>query len=146
MERKMVKLGTRVSMMGLALALAACDSDGGDTAKTKSIKAANPHVDQLKSLSEYNRGMGLRRAARDSGQRCKKAESSGYQEDYKNLSMWTLRCTDGDYAIFIAPTGDVQVRQCRQLKQLDLPECRFPPAQAGGREPAAGAGAARKTS
>jgi hypothetical protein len=123
MEGSMVRLA---AITGLALALAGCDSGGGDTTKTKSIKAGNPHVEQLKSLSELNRGMGLRRAARDSGQRCKKVEYSGYQEDYKNLSMWTLRCTDGEYSIFIAPTGDVQVRQCRHLKSLGLPECRFP--------------------
>ena len=115
-----------VAMTGLALALASCDSGGGDTTKTRSIKAANPHVEQLKSLSEFNRGMGLRRAVRDSGQRCKKVEYSGFQEDYKNLSMWTLRCTDGEYGIFIAPTGDVQVRRCRDMASLNLPECRLP--------------------
>lgn len=117
-----------VAMTGLALALAGCDSGGGEATQTRSIAAGNPHVEQLKALSEFNRGMGLRRAARDSGQRCKKVEYSGYQEDYKNLSMWALRCTDGEYGIFIAPTGDVQVRQCGQMKTLGLPECRFPAA------------------
>lgn len=116
----------RIAAMRLTLVLAACDSGGGDGTKTRSISARNPHVEQLKSLSEFNRGMGLRRAARDSGQRCKKVEYSAYQEDYKNLSMWTLRCSDGDYSIFIAPSGDVQVRQCRHMKTLGLPECRFP--------------------
>jgi hypothetical protein len=115
--------------MGLALALAACDS--GEPTKTRSISARNPHVEQLKALSEFNRGMGLRRAARDSGQRCKSVEYSGYQEDYKNLSMWTLRCSDGDYSVFIAPSGDVQVRQCRHMKTLGLPECRFPDTAGG---------------
>jgi len=123
MEGSMVRL---VAITGLALALAGCDSGGGNARKTRSISAGNPHVEQLKSLSELNRGMGLRRAARDSGQRCKRVEFSGYQEDYKNLSMWTLRCSDGDYSVFIAPTGDVQVRQCRHMKTLALPECRFP--------------------
>jgi hypothetical protein len=119
-----------IAAMAMAAALAGCDSGGGEAAKTRTIAASNPHVEQLKSLSEFNRGMGLRRAARDSGQRCKSVETSGYQEDYKNLSMWTLRCSDGDYAVFIAPSGDVQVRQCRHMQTLGLPECRFPAAKA----------------
>ncbi len=119
-----------IAAVAIATTLTACGSAGeGDAAKTKSIAASNPHVEQLKSLSEFNRGMGLRRAARDSGQRCKSVETSGYQEDYKNLSMWTLRCSDGDYAVFIAPSGDVQVRQCRHMQTLGLPECRFPAAK-----------------
>jgi hypothetical protein len=116
----------RVMAGAAVLALAACDSGGDAPTRTKSISASNPHVEQLKSLSEFNRGMGLRRAARDTGQRCKSVESSGYQQDYKNLSMWTLRCSDGEYAVFIAPSGDVQVRQCRHMTTLGLPECRFP--------------------
>jgi hypothetical protein len=113
------------TLLGMAI-LGACGSGGDQPTKTKSIAARNPHVEQLKSLSEFNRGMGLRRAALSAGQRCKKVESSGYQEDYKNLSLWMLDCSDGDYAVFIAPSGDVQVRQCRHQKQLGLPECRIP--------------------
>ena len=124
----MVKLAAG---MGLVLLLAACDGGGSAPTKTRSISASNPHVEQLKALSEHNRGMGLRRAVRDSGQRCKKPDYSGFQEDYKNLSMWALRCSDGDYGIFIAPSGDVQVRRCRDMKTLGLPECRFPDVRAG---------------
>lgn len=119
----MLRLATGLA---LALALAGCDSGETEPTRTRSIAATNPHVDQLKSLSELNRGLGLRRAVRDSGQRCKSVETSGYQEDYKSMSMWTIRCSDGEYAIFIAPTGDVQVRQCRQMPTLGLPGCRFP--------------------
>jgi hypothetical protein len=119
----------RVTIGALAmLSLAACDSGSAPT-KTRSITPSNPHVEQLKSLSEFNRGMGLRRAALEAGQRCKKVDWSGYQQDYKNLSVWGLDCTDGDYAVFIAPTGDVQVRQCRHMQTLGLPECRFPAKQ-----------------
>ena len=120
-------------MAGIVLAaamLAACGSGGSEQTKTRSITASNPHVEQLKGLSEFNRGMGLRRAVLATNQRCKKVDWSGYQEDYKNLSMWGLDCSDGDYAVFIAPSGDVQVRQCRHLKQLGLPECRLPKAAA----------------
>jgi len=120
----------RIAALSLtAAALGACGSGESEPAKTRSIAASNPHVEQLKSLSEFNRGMGLRRAVLDSRQRCKKVDWSGYQEDYKNLSMWAVDCSDGDYAVFIAPSGDVQVRQCRHLKSLGLPECRLPAAQ-----------------
>ena len=119
----MTKIATALA---LSLVLTGCDSGSGEAPKTKSIQASNPFVEQLKSLSEQNRGLGLRRAVQDSKQRCKKVETSAYQEDYKNLSVWTLRCTDGEYAIFIAPNGDVQVRTCKDVKTLGLPECRLP--------------------
>ena len=119
--------------LALAAALGACDggSGGGET-KTKSVKPANEYVERLKGLSELNRGLALRRAVQDTGQNCKKVESSGYQEDYKNLSVWNLRCTDAEYALFIAPNGDVQVRSCTEVKQLGLPECRFEEAATKG--------------
>src|SRR3546814_15644817 len=73
-----------------------------------------------------NRGLALRRAIQDSGERCKRVDSSGYQQDYRNLSMWTARCSDsGDWALFVAPTGDVQVRRCEDAASLELPTCRF---------------------
>jgi hypothetical protein len=117
--------------LALAVATTGCDGGDGGAGQTRSIKPSNPFVEQLKSLSEANRGLGLRRAVQDSKQRCKKAEASAYQQDYKNLSMWTLRCSDGEYAIFIAPSGDVQVRSCKDVKTLGLPECRLPPAKSG---------------
>lgn len=117
-----------VKAMAAAIAacgLVACDGDGAPR-KVTSIKPSSEYVDKLRSLSEANRGLALRRAIQDSRQTCKKPLSSGYQEDYKNLSMWTIRCTDRrDYALFIAPSGDVQVRPCHHLAQLKLPVCRF---------------------
>lgn len=119
-------------MRGLALgaallALAACDG-GGDTTATRNIAVtgATPYVEQLKALGEANRGLALRRAIQDSGERCKRIDASGYQQDYQNLSMWTARCSDtGDWALFIAPNGDVQVRDCDDAASLELPACRF---------------------
>ena len=90
------------------------------------ITATSPFVDKLKTLNELNRGLALRRAIQDSGAICKKVERSGYQEDYKNLSMWTARCADGrEWALFIAPNGDVQVRNCADAGELKLPACRI---------------------
>jgi hypothetical protein len=114
---------------GLALtALAGCDGGGGAERNTRTVAPASAYVEQLKGLSEDNRGLALRRAVQDSKQRCKRVESSGYQQDYKNMSVWTLRCTDGEYALFIAPNGDVQVRSCADAAKLGLLQCRFPEA------------------
>lgn len=116
--------------MALSLSLAAC-GDGAPQQNRVEIKAGNPVSDQLKGMSELYRYLGLRRAIVDSGLKCKKVDSGAYQEDYKNMALWTAHCTDsGDWGIFIAPNSDVQVRRCRDMKQLGLPECRMPaPAQ-----------------
>ena len=45
--------------------------------------------------------------------------------------MWTARCNGAtpkegpyDYAVFVGPDGDVQVRPCADLAGLKLPTCR----------------------
>lgn len=114
-------------MMALAL-LAGCDGGASDdeARQTTRIAVSSPLVNQLRTLDDANRGLALRRAIHDSGGACKKVEQSGYQEDYKNLSMWTARCSEGkEWALFIAPNGDVQVRPCADAEQLKLPACRF---------------------
>jgi hypothetical protein len=114
------------------LALAGC---GGapEASNTRQIEVTGDiaYVEQLKALDEMNRGLALRRAIQDSGERCKRVDASGYQQDYENLSMWTARCSDsGDWALFIAPNGDVQVRSCEDAATLELPACRFEKAAA----------------
>jgi hypothetical protein len=90
------------------LALAGCD-DGAPQPKRTVMKAANPTSDGLKQLTPLYRFLGLRRAMVDSGQRCKKVDRGQYQQQYQNMAMWTAHCTDtGDWAVFIAPSGDVQ--------------------------------------
>jgi uncharacterized membrane protein len=111
--------------IALALTLGGCGGPEGGETKVKSVKAANEYVDQLKALSDDNRGLALRRAVQDTNQACKRVVASGYQEEYKNLSIWNLKCTDGEYALFIAPNADVQVRSCADVKALGLPQCRF---------------------
>ncbi|MFN3388384.1 MAG: hypothetical protein ACK40O_05585 [Allosphingosinicella sp.] len=114
-----------------ALTLAGC-GEGEQKAPERQVtkmKAANPGSDQLKALSEPMRNLGLYRAIRDSGQRCKRVDAAVYQQEYRNMAMWTARCSDtGGFAVFIAPNGDIQVRQCGQAQQLGLPECRVPDA------------------
>lgn len=126
------------------LALAGCEDGAPEPqGSTTRMRAANPVSDQLKGLSELYRYLGLRRAIVDNGQRCKKVDRGAYQEEYKNNAMWTAHCTDsGDWAVFIAPSGDVQVRRCGNLAALKLPLCKAAaPASAPGQAPAGKGGA-----
>jgi hypothetical protein len=110
----------------IGLLLAGCE-DGSPERNVGSVVAANPHSDQLKTLSEPTRHLGLYRALRDNGQRCKRVDRGDYQQQYKTMAMWTAHCTDsGDWAIYIAPNGDVQVSQCRHAAELGLPQCKPP--------------------
>ena len=115
-------------LAGALLILAGCgDGGGGEPRRTTTMKPSSEYVDKLKALTPVNQGLALRRAIQDAGQRCKKVENAAYQEDYQNLSMWTARCSDtGDWALFIAPNADVQVRACKDLAALKLPVCRAP--------------------
>jgi len=112
--------------------LAGCE-DGAPTRNVTQVVVANPHSDQLKALSEPTRYLGLYRALRDNGRRCKRVDRGEYQQQYKSMAMWTAHCTDtGDYAIYIAPNRDVQVSPCKDARELGLPECRATAAAQAG--------------
>ena len=122
-----------VTIAAFAALLAGCE-DGAPERNVTQVVAANPHSDQLKALSEPTRHLGLYRALRDNGQRCKRVDRGEYQQQYKTMAMWTAHCTDtGDYALYIAPNGDVQISACKDARELGLPECRAAaaPTQAG---------------
>jgi len=118
----------RFALIAFAL-VAAAGCDGGDPptrTKTTKMAIANPYHDRLTTLSELNRSLALRRAVQDAGEACKKIERSAFQGEFKALKMWTASCSDsGDFALFIAPNGDVQVRKCSDAKTLGLPECKL---------------------
>lgn len=130
-----------------ALALAACGGDGsakgGGSADAQSSADAAPkggsttirnrHNEQLLALNDGDRRIGLVRAIRANGNRCPRQVEPNpvYQGDYQGMALWTGRCDNNEqYAIFLAPNGDVQVRNCRDMAQLHLPACRtLPPAR-----------------
>jgi hypothetical protein len=119
------------TMAACTILLGACD-DGAPERDVTQVVAANPHSDKLKALSEPTRQLGLYRAVRDNGRRCKRVDRGEYQQQYKSMAMWTAHCTDtGDYAVYIAPNGDVQVSPCKDARELGLPECRAAAAQTG---------------
>jgi hypothetical protein len=118
-------------LAGAALALAGCDNGAPSPNMKKIVVGDSAYVNKLRTLSQQNRDLALRRAIQDDGQQCKRIRSSREIGDFKGMSMWTARCEGGigkvkrdlDWAIFIAPTGDVQVRSCSHVAQLGLPAC-----------------------
>ncbi|WP_129791909.1 hypothetical protein [Sphingosinicella sp. CPCC 101087] len=108
----------------LVLTAAACD-EGPPPEQAPAIKIANPHHDQLMALNPDMQRLGVMRAIRDNGMRCQRVEATRYQEDYRNMALWVALCNDGrHWALFIAPNGDTQVRQCSEMRELGLPQCR----------------------
>lgn len=106
--------------------LAACD--GGGAAEPppapRHVTMANPFHDSLTKLTELGRRAALRRAIRTAKESCDRVDAATFQQDHGNLKMWTARCRSNDYAVFIAPNGDVQVRNCKDAATLKLPMCR----------------------
>jgi hypothetical protein len=120
MKRMMLALAT---LAGCA-AVAACES-GEPPANRTQIKVANPMHEGLLKLSSLNQRITLMRAIRDNGRRCGRVEGARYQEDYRGMAMWVALCEDArHWAVFIAPNGDTQVRNCADMHQLNLPQCR----------------------
>ena len=113
--------------LALALALAACGDTSPPSANSGiQINIANEGSDRLKALNPMNKRIGLLRAIQQSNFRCRGGVLTGaYQQQYQSLAMWVALCGDGkNYAVFIAPTDDVQVRDCTEHAQLNLPACR----------------------
>ena len=124
---------SRAAPTALVLLVAAVGCDGASPAENVTqIQVANPHHEQLAALSPPMQLLGLMRAIRDSGKRCQRVDAAAYQQDYRGMKMWVAQCNDGrHWAVFIAPNADIQVRDCAEAAQLDLPQCR-PVAPTGG--------------
>ena len=92
------------------------------------IEMSNPGSDRLKGLGPLNQRIGLLRAIRQSGIRCPGVLTGRYQQQYQSLAMWVALCGNGKhYAVFIAPTEALEVRDCAEHAQLNLPRCRPTP-------------------
>ena len=114
-------------LAALALLALAAACDGGGEAQTQRrapTRIANPYHDGLMARSPQMQRLALMRAVRDNGKRCGRVEAARYQEDYRNMALWVAQCEDGrHWGVFIAPNGDTQVRQCTEMRQLELPQC-----------------------
>ncbi|HEU5483024.1 MAG TPA: hypothetical protein VFU80_08050 [Sphingomicrobium sp.] len=112
------------AIVGAAAAIAVSGCDDGQPPQQRPIHVRSAAQDQLHELNDLNRAIGLKRAIFDSGYRCGRITRSGFAGTYKNLDMWMASCDDGrDWAIFVGPDGSAQVRDCKDVKGLGLPEC-----------------------
>ena len=117
-------LGLAICGIAGCVAVAACES-GEQPANRTQIKVVNPMHEGLLKLTSLNRRLALMRAIRDNGRRCPRVDGARYQEDYHGMVMWVALCEDGrHWAVFIAPNGDTQVRDCADMYRLSLPQCR----------------------
>ena len=104
--------------------VAACESGEAPANRTQ-IKVENPMHEGLLKLNSLNQRLALMRAIRDNGRRCGRVDGARYQEEYRGMAMWVALCEDArHWAVFIAPNGDTQVRNCADMHQLSLPQCR----------------------
>ncbi len=113
-------------ILSLALAASAC-GDGGDAPgeQRRPTRIVNSYHDRLAALSPQMQRLTLMRAIRDNAKRCGRVEAGRYQEEYRNMALWVALCEDGrHWGVFIAPNGDTQVRECTEMRQLELPLCR----------------------
>lgn len=123
-EGGMKRFGVGLLAMAACIGVAACES-GEPPANRTQIKVVNPMHDGLLRLNSLNQRLALMRAIRDNGRRCARVDGGAYQEDYRGMAMWVALCEDGrHWAVFIAPNGDTQVRDCGDMHQLNLPQCR----------------------
>jgi hypothetical protein len=128
-----------IALMMAATLVASCGNGQRQQAqKVQSIKVRSAEQYQLFKLNPLNRAIALKRAIYDSGYRCQRITRSGFVAAYKNLDMWTASCSDGrDWAIFTGPDGSAQVRDCKDVVGLGLPQCATksnegePPAKSG---------------
>lgn len=117
-----------------ALALSACDSSPPPPAKP--IDVRGPEQDRLHQLKALDLAIALKRSIYDLGYTCQRVDKAGFVVRYKNLDMWTATCGDGrQWAIFAAPDGTAQVRDCKDLEGSDLPKCVISKAPEGSFQP-----------
>ena len=108
----------------LAMTAAACD-EAPPSEPAPPIKITNPYHDRLAALAPDTQRLGVMRAIRDNGKRCQRVEGAAHQQAHEGLEMWVALCADGrHWGLFIGPNGDTQVRDCQQMRQLGLPQCR----------------------
>ena len=110
----------------IAVLLTAACGDGS-APPPKAPKASrpedNPYHQKLLALRPVDRMLALRRAIQDDGGSCNKVTRSEYQQEYKGMSMWIAYCSSGLWGVYLAPSGDVQARACKDAAATGLPAC-----------------------
>jgi len=112
-----------LAAFAVSLAVSGC-GDTGQNSQAKPIKIHTEVQEQLHRATGYNRAIGLKRALYDSGYECKRVTKTGFVGEYKNMDIWKTSCADGrDWAVFIGPDGSAQIRDCKDVAAVGLPEC-----------------------
>lgn len=107
-----------------SLVLAGCSQEPQQAQPVQEIKVRSEAQEELHRLNDLNRAIGLKRAIRDAGYRCKRVDRSGFVGEYENLDMWMASCDDGrDWAVFVGPDASAQVRDCKDVESFGLPKC-----------------------
>ena len=128
----MGRLEAAAAAAAAVLLLSGCGETRVPDEGERKVRIANRPHEEMSALPPDLQRLTLMRAIRDSGMRCQRVEAGRYQEEYRGLAMWVALCNDGrHWAVFVAPTGDLQVRNCADADQLRLPQCR-PVAGPGG--------------
>ena len=119
-------MSVRAAFLALAaLAAASCDGGSAPGEQRRPTRIVNSYHDRLMGLAPQMQRLTLMRAIRDNGRRCGRVEAGAYQEEYRNMALWVALCEDGrHFGVFVAPNGDTQVRECTEMRQLELPSCR----------------------
>ena len=120
-------------LIGLLLLAACGDTHVANESTANRIRMNNETHEGLLRLEPGPQRLAMLRAIRGTGYTCQRVDNSGYQQEYRNMQMWVATCgpQPRDFAVFVAPNGDIQVRPCMEAAQLRLPACRpLPPAVA----------------
>lgn len=125
-----------LSAIAAAMIISGCE--GNEPAQpAQTVKVRGEAQEQLHQLNELNRAIGLKRAIRDAGYRCQRVTRAGYVDEYENLDMWMANCDEQrDWAVFVGPDGSAQVRDCRDVEEMGLPECVITDKESAGEDAA----------
>jgi len=122
--------GKRPLALLAAVGLAACNNHGQQEAATNQpqIRVVGEEQKQLHQLDAFNLAVALKRAIYDAGYTCQRITEAGYVGTWQNLDEWTAHCEYAkgmprDWAIFAGPDGSAQVRDCKDVVGLGLPQC-----------------------
>ena len=118
----MNRLPLGAMMLGASL-VAACN-DGAPQREAPTIQVRGPEQDKLHKVDAFSLAIALKRSIQGHGFTCQRLTDGGFVGPYKNLDMWTAKCGDGrQWAIFTAPDGTAQVRDCKDVAAAGLPAC-----------------------
>ena len=111
---------------------AAANEKAANANASGEVRVRNRWQEELLARPDTLRRVTLVRAIRQTGNSCplRVEPNPVHQGEYEGMALWTARCDNNkQYAIFIAPNGDVQVRDCEDMAELGLPACQaLPPA------------------